>query len=385
MARISGLAALGSRNATLDVFRGMTVTFMIIVNTPGAEEYAFAPLRHASWHGFTPTDLVFPSFLFAVGNSLTFALSKLEKMGTGAFLSKVFKRAFIIFLLGFLMYWFPFFERDAQNHLVLSPIENTRIMGVLQRIALSYLFGSLIIYFFKERGAILSAVFLLLLYWIIMLGFGSLDLENNAVLKLDTLIFGKTHLYTGYTSSVYGKGFPFDPEGILSTMTAIVNVLAGYLAGNFIRKKGYTYETIAKMGLAGALYMFIAYWWNMVFPVNKPIWSSSYVLLTIGLDLIILSALIYILEIVRYRNWTYFFEVFGRNTLALYILSELLVSLVYILPEPPQQGGHSWTYEHIFRPVFGDSAGSLAFAFSYMLLCWSVGYLLDRRKIYIKV
>src|SRR5437764_7719875 len=157
------------RFLSLDVFRGMTICFMIIVNTPGSGAMAFSPLEHAEWHGFTPTDLVFPSFLFAVGNAMSFSLDKYRELGTGAFLRKVLRRTILIFLLGYLMYWFPFFRLDQQGHMVGAPIAHTRIMGVLQRIALCYFFASLLIHYLRPRTVIYVTIGLFLLYWIILL------------------------------------------------------------------------------------------------------------------------------------------------------------------------------------------------------------------------
>src|SRR5437879_1891952 len=164
------MAEASPRFLSLDVFRGMTLCFMIIVNTPGSGATAFWPLEHAAWHGFTPTDLVFPSFLFAVGNAMSFTMKRYQQMGNGAVLAKIFKRTVIIFLIGYLMYWFPF-VRMHDGHLALSPISNTRIMGVLQRIALCYCFASLMIHFLSTRTVYILSCLFLVGYWIILLVF----------------------------------------------------------------------------------------------------------------------------------------------------------------------------------------------------------------------
>jgi predicted acyltransferase len=367
--------SIKSRYLALDVFRGLTVTFMIIVNTSGNGETTYALLQHAAWNGFTPTDLVFPSFMFAVGNALIFSLPKYESIGTSAVLLKILKRTALIFLLGYLMYWFPFFKYfDGKYHSF--PISETRIFGVLQRIALGYGIGALVIYFLKDKGALIFSIAALLAYWVILLVFGDLTLENNAVLKLDKWLVGEKHLYGGY-------GIPFDPEGLLSTLPSIVNVIWGYMAGKYIKTNGHTYETIARLMLTGTGLFFTAYIWNQVFPINKPIWSSSYALLTVGLDLLILSILIYFIEIRQQRGWTYFFEVFGRNTLFCYLLSELIVPFLYMY-NIGSQSIFGWIYTHIFQPI-GDYRGALAFAICYMLLIWLAGWILDKRKIYIKI
>ncbi|HVZ25721.1 MAG TPA: heparan-alpha-glucosaminide N-acetyltransferase domain-containing protein, partial [Sediminibacterium sp.] len=215
-----------SRFTALDVFRGLTICLMIIVNTPGDSSVTFAPLHHAKWNGFTPTDLVFPSFLFAVGNALSFVIKKWEQWPTSQVVGKILKRTLIIFLLGYLMYWFPFF-RNEDGHWMLSPISQTRIMGVLQRIALCYCFASLMVYFLKMRTVVVISIGLLLLYWGLCFWFGDpfdpLGMQTNAGFKLDVWLMGEAHMY-------HGEGVAFDPEGVLSTLPAIVNVTAGFMA-----------------------------------------------------------------------------------------------------------------------------------------------------------
>jgi predicted acyltransferase len=372
------------RFTSLDVFRGMTICFMIIVNTPGSGATPFAPLEHAAWHGFTPTDLVFPSFLFAVGNAMSFSLNRYIQKGTPAFLSKVLKRTALIFLLGYLMYWFPFFRLDAQGHIIGAPIANTRIMGVLQRIALCYFFASLLIYFLSARKVIIISALLLAGYWILLLLFGDpqqpYSLLGNAGLYLDKFLMGNNHLY-------HGEGVAFDPEGWLSTLPAIVNVVAGYFAGKFIREKGKNYEVVSKLLLWGCLFIFIALCWNMVFPINKKLWTSSFVLLTCGLDLLLIAALVYIIEIRNWNGggWTRFFLVFGRNPLFIYLLSEVLVTILYMIPVNDRQSLYGWINQVFFQALAPGAAGSLWFALTYMLFCWGIGWWLNKKRIYIKV
>jgi predicted acyltransferase len=370
------------RFLSLDVFRGMTICFMIIVNTPGSGANPFSPLEHAGWHGFTPTDLVFPSFLFAVGNAMSFSLNRYREMGEAAFLKKIIKRTVLIFLLGYLMYWFPFFRLDAQHHIIGAPIAHTRIMGVLQRIALCYFFASLLIHYLKPRSVITISVLLLPGYWILLLVFGDhgqpYSLLGNAGLYLDKFLMGNDHLY-------HGEGIPFDPEGWLSTMPAIVNVVAGYFAGRFIQGKGKNYETLAKLMLVGALLIFIALWWNMIFPINKKLWTSSFVLLTSGIDLLLISALVYVIEMKDYKGaWTRFFLVFGKNPLFIYLLSELLVTVLFMIPVG-RQSFFGWINTVFYQVIAPGAVGSFLFAISYMLLCWCMGWWLNKRKIYIKV
>jgi len=372
------------RSIALDVFRGMTICFMIIVNTPGSGASAFPPLDHAQWHGFTPTDLVFPSFLFAVGNAMSFSLDHYRQLGTRAYFGKIIRRTILIFLLGYLMYWFPFFRLDATGHIVAAPIKNTRIMGVLQRIALCYFFASLLLYYFKKNTVIIITVGLLILYWMILLMFGDqsqpYSLLGNAGLYFDKWLMGTHHLY-------HGEGVPFDPEGWLSTIPSIGNVVAGYYAGSFIREKGKTYETLAKLMLFGTLLIFIALCWNMAFPINKKLWTSPFVLLTSGIDMLLISALVYVVDMTNkvYKGWTQFFIIFGKNPLFIYLLSELLVTVLFMIRINKTRSFYGWINEKLFQVIAPGPVGSLLFALSYMMLCWSVGWMLNKKRIYVKV
>ena len=364
------------RFLALDVLRGMTVCLMIVVNTPGTGAQPFSPLEHAPWHGFTPTDLVFPSFLFAVGNAMAFSMGKYSGMPGGQVVAHILKRSLIIFLLGYLMYWFPFVH-NTQEGLAWKPIGETRIFGVLQRIGICYGIAGLIIHFLSTRAVwMISAVFLLG-YWGGMYLMGDYSLPGNFQRSLDLKLLGGAHMYDG-------EGIAFDPEGILSTFPAVVNVIIGYYTGVFIRERGNNYETIARITLAGAAMMTLAYFWDLVFPINKKLWTSSYVLYTCGIDLLILGALIYVIEIRGSRKWTYFFEVFGKNPLFIYLLSEIIAILFWFL----MAGGRT-VYEAIneavFQKLMPGPFGSLAFALSVMFFCWLVGWMMDRRRIYIRV
>jgi len=375
------MALSKDRFITLDIFRGMTICFMIIVNAPGSGAVQWAPLDHAAWFGFTPTDLVFPSFLFAVGNALSFSKNKFEN--DGAFLRKIGKRTLIIFLLGYLMYWFPFFHREAGGW-AFNPLGNTRIMGVLQRIALCYFFGSLIVHYCSKKAAIIISVLLLIGYWIFLLLFGEAGKEftmlGNAGTRLDILIMGNAHLY-------HDKGGPiaFDPEGLLSTLPAIVNVIGGYLAGAYIQRKGRNYESVTKLLIAGVCLVLVALFWGQFFPIAKKLWTSTFTLLTVGIDLVIIGVLIYAIEIKNLKRGTDFFLVFGRNSLAIYLLSELLFTVISTIWVKTGLSFYDWINQVFYQSIFPGAFGTLVFALCYMMLCWLVGYILDKRKIYIKI
>ena len=255
-------------------------------------------------------------------------------------------------------------------------------MGVLQRIALAYLAGSLIVYFVEAKRIIGVSVAILLGYWAILMGLGDatdpLSIQGNAVYKLDHFLFGDNHLY-----KVNGT-IPFDPEGLLSTLPAIVNVLAGYLAGQFIMKSGKTYESLSKLLLVGFILILIAESWNWVFPFNKRLWTSSFVLYTVGLDLGILAAIIYLIDFKKIKTGVNFFTVFGKNALFIYLLSEILAISLKFSRVSCEQSYFKWTYHVLCEPI-GGKIGSLVFAIVFMLVCWGVGYWLDKKKIYIKV
>lgn len=365
-----------NRYLSLDVFRGMDVALMIVVNSLGSSN-TYSPLLHAEWHGFTLTDLVFPTFLFVVGNAMSFSQPKYEAQGEGSFLKKVFIRTLIIFALGYLMYWFPFVRLDDAGDWYFKSFETTRLFGVLQRIALCYAIASLVIHYFKIRGAMLFSLAALILYRLILVEFGDLSLEGNAGTKLDLWLLGEGHLY-------HGEGVAFDPEGLLSTLPATVNVIAGYAAGIFLQRNGKNYETIAKLMIVGAVLLLMATWWGLMFPINKKLWTSTYVLHTVGIDLFILSVLVFIIEIAQRNKWTYFFEVFGRNTLFIYLLSELFVILMWTF-RVGDQSLYDWVFQNIFQSWAGDYNGSVLFALWVMGTCWVVGYVMDKRKIYVKV
>ena len=254
-------------------------------------------------------------------------------------------------------------------------------MGVLQRIALCYGIASLMIYFLKVRTSVIVCILLLFLYWIILYMFGDtgqgLSMTGNSGYKLDVWLIGQNHMY-------HGEGVAFDPEGWLSTLPSISNAVGGFVVGQWIQKKGNSYEGVTKLLLAGFALMVCGYFWDLLLPINKKLWTSSYVVYTIGIDCVIIGILIYIIQIQNKVGWTKFFQVFGKNTLFIYLLSELLVTVLFTIPIDANTNLFRWVYQNIFSHA-GGYLGSLLFAVAYMMLCWSIGYWLDKKKIYIKV
>lgn len=387
--------ATNQRYYSLDVFRGATVAFMILVNNqPGA---AYVPLDHAPWHGLTPTDLVFPFFLFAVGNALSFVMPRFEQQGTAAFLKKVLKRTLLIFLIGFLLNWFPFFHWD-HDRLVATAWEYTndrgdlvgvRVMGVLQRIALCYGLGAIIVYFAKLRGAFFLGGCMLLLYWALCLLLGTpgdpFSIEGYFGTAVDKAVFGPAHMY-------HGEGVAFDPEGIASTLPAIVNVILGFFAGTYLQKKGKSYETLTHFFVAAVILLFAGYTWGTLFPVNKKIWTSSYVLVSAGWALCCLSLLIYFIEFKGAQGaWSRFCDVFGKNPLFIFIVAGAFPRLVRLIHWPDGSGGYSnpmgWFLHKICEPLSGGRAenASLIYAGTLIVLYWLLAWTLDKKRIYIRV
>jgi len=378
-----------NRFLSLDVFRGMTICFMIIVNNPGSD-ISFAPLDHAKWFGFTPTDLVFPSFLFAMGNAMSFAMKKFAGQSNASVIFKIIKRSALIFLVAYCLEFLGSIQHHVNGGWSIGTFSHMRILGVLPRIALCYLFAALMVYFIKSKNIIIAISILLLLgYWIILLVYGDQSapygMLTNAGTYLDKLILGVNHMYHG-EADLAGHPIAFDPEGILSTLPSIVNVICGYYAGKFIQEKGKTYEMISALLLFGFLFIFLALCWNMSFPIAKKLWTSSFVLLTVGIDLVLISALVYIIEIrsSKTTGWISFFTTFGKNPLAIYIFGDFFGAVVgwfYI----GNMNFNEMMSVKVFQVISAGAIGSLLFAIYYMLVCWVFGKILDKNKIYIRV
>jgi predicted acyltransferase len=395
---------------------------MILVNNPGSWSHIYGPLEHAEWHGLTPTDLVFPFFLFAVGNALAFVMPRFEEKGDAYFWKKIIRRSLLIYAIGLFLNWWPF-VRWQNDHLTgigwtwinsEGRIGGIRLLGVLQRIAICYFFGSVIAYYLKIRGAFLAGMILLLIYWLLTYTLGDptdpyskMGYFGN---RIDEAIITPPHMYTGETYEVNGIVRLFDPEGLMSTLPAIVNVLFGFLIGDYIRKRGKhiqqmqdnavkgfeIYQTLTILFITAVGFMIAGYMWDLSFPVNKRIWPSSYVVLTTGMATAILATLVYAIEVKGSRNWiTRFFDVFGKNALFVFALSAFLprgLRLIRIpngvdaTGQPLYISPWNFIYERGYKFIPGDPRiGSLCFALTVILFMWAVCYWLDKKKIYIKV
>ncbi|ADG11577.1 DUF1624 domain-containing protein [Caulobacter segnis] len=367
-----------ARFLSLDVFRGLTVCLMIVVNTAGPGAKAYTQLVHAPWFGFTAADAVFPSFLFAVGCSMAFAFSR--PIPTNEFLAKVLRRAALIFLLGFLMYWFPFVKK-IDGHWALIPFADTRVMGVLQRIALCYMLAAFAVRWLSPRLIVALSAVLLLGYWAILMTLGDpaapLSKLGNAGTHLDLFLIGQNHLYR--------KDGGFDPEGLLGTLPSTVNVLAGYLAARFLKENPGSQSAMARMAIAGVVLILAGLAWSPLFPIAKKLWTGSFVLLTVGIDLVLLAALTKLLEGRDPNPGTYFFQVFGLNPLVIYLFSEIFVIVLGMIQVAPGVGIYEWVGVNIFQAMAPGAFGSLLCAVAYMLVCWLLGYVMARRGIVVKL
>jgi predicted acyltransferase len=369
------MAKNSSRLVSLDIFRGLTVAFMIIVNNPGSWEFVYSPLRHSKWDGCTPTDLVYPFFIFIVGMSTWYSLKKYGNEINGKSLLRIFRRTVAIFAIGLFLTIFPNFGMDYST---------LRIMGVLQRIALAYGIGAILCLTIRREYLWLLVAFLLLGYWGLLAFFGGTDpysLSGNLVLKTDLAIIGKNHLYTGF-------GIPFEPEGLLSTIPSVCTMIIGYFIGGLAGNGAASWKTALKIILIGVAAFGLGYLWNMVFPINKPLWTSSYVLYTAGIAMGVFSLIYIIADVLKFQIVGAFFMIFGTNALFSYFLAGIWVRLILLIKLQTGSGKislYSWFYDKVCVPIAGNLNGSLLFAVIQMLLIWAVALILYRKKIMIRL
>ena len=401
---------MNNRLLSLDIFRGLTVALMIIVNTPGSWDFVYPVLDHAKWHGCTPTDWVFPSFLFAIGLSMRFSFKPFGYELSQELLLKILKRTVIIYLLYILfMQYFPFYYLDKSGAMIWGRRNPVRVLGVLPRLAICYAIGSIICLSVKRQYLPYIAGGLLLSYWAIMYGFGDagnpygqvpslnqfigmseeqitawwkIQMTSNAAFKLDYAMLGDAHIYKG-------EGYAFEPEGILSTLPSVVTVILGYMTGTYIQENTDRAVVIKKLITVGAIFVAVSLIWDFVFPINKKLWTSSYVIHMAGIDMLIIAILTYILDYKGIKKWSFFFEVFGANAIMAYLVSEVPIVLSSRFRIPEADGKFSglfpWIYKHGFVPWAGDLNGSFFFAVWWMFTCWVILYIMYRNKIFLKV
>ncbi|HEY2865630.1 MAG TPA: DUF5009 domain-containing protein [Pyrinomonadaceae bacterium] len=396
--------ATNQRLISLDAFRGISIAGMVLVNNPGSWDAIYPPLDHAEWNGWTPTDLVFPFFLFIVGVAITFSLGKRVNANTpkrGLYL-KIFRRAVLIFVIGLILNTFPFYDFAKGEWLDPGMI---RIMGVLQRIAICYLVASILFLHADWRQQLIIAIGLLIIYWFLMTFINvpgclttSVDLKPcNLAAYIDRSIFGENHMWQ--QSKVY------DPEGLLSTIPAIATTIAGMLCGTWISrsesmlqhavadaqptKVGTQNATVSGIFFFGVVLVAVGWIWSFWFPINKRLWTSSYVVFTTGLALCFLGACYWLIDIKKYTAWANPFIIFGANAIALYIGSEFLAVALSVIRVNGHEGRpialQDWIFNNVFLTWATPINASLAMAICTVLVWLFLMWLLYRKQIFIRL
>ncbi len=365
------------RLIALDAFRGLTIALMILVNTPGSWVYVYPPLRHAKWHGCTPTDLVFPFFLFIIGTAMRFSFKQFGFTLTGDATRKIIGRTFTIFIIGLLLNAFPFIRQDWDwSHF--------RIMGVLQRIALAYGAAAFLALISNKKRLLAEIIGLLTGYWLLLWFLGGNDpfgLETNFALQFDRAMLGVNHLWRG-------NGIPFDPEGLFSTIPAIATVLIGYYFGMMLQKSSYYKNTVKMMVFQGFGLVISGWIWSFIFPLNKQLWTSSYVLFTAGLAVLILAAFVWLIDIRGWQKPAHPFVVFGANSIFIFAGSALWVKTILrtrFTLDGETVSGYAYLFKTVFQSLAGNMNGSLLFAIFHVIMWWLILYWLYRKKIFIKI
>ncbi len=371
--------ASSERLVSLDVFRGLTIAGMILVNSPGTWDYVYPALRHSKWNGCTPTDIIFPFFMFIVGVALTYSLSKKIEQNDSQhkIILQIVRRSIIIFLLGIFLNGFPFFN-----------LSTLRIPGVLQRIAIAYLISSIIFLEFNKRSIAVISVGILLIYWGVMTlipvpGVGNANLEpaTNLGAWLDRSVFG-THLW--------GQTMVWDPEGILSTMPSIVTTLIGILTGYLLRSEKDKLTKTVNLFVWGNLFLVLGIIWDIWFPINKNLWTSSYVIYTSGLALNFLGVCYWFIDVKGFKGWSKPFQIFGLNAIVAYFLSETIETIIDVINVSDSNSTNlislkGYLFSHIFLPWMSAINASLAWAICYVILIFALVSILYYKKMFIRI
>jgi len=396
------LAPKRERLLSLDVFRGITIAGMLLVNNPGTWSAIFPPLEHAEWNGWTPTDLIFPFFLFIVGITTHLSLSARRARGDddSAIVKQILRRGIIIYLLGFAMALFPFYQWGTIDSIsnatpwdrILYRIEHVRILGVLPRIAIVYVCAGLLTLKTTLKQQVIIIATLLFGYWFAMTlipvpgenQIGALLLnthDRNLAAWLDRAILGTNHTWIGSVT--------FDPEGPMSTIPAIATSILGVIAGRWIVKREMPLlERISGLFAAGAIGMMVGLTWNWVFPINKTLWTSSYVIFTAGMACVALATIMWIVDYCSVKWWTKPFVIYGVNPIVAFVGSGVLARLIYTLWHVSYHGQsvalQDAIYQILFLPWLPPRVASLAFAISFVLLWYGILTVLYRRNIILK-
>ncbi|MDX1677868.1 acyltransferase family protein [Arsukibacterium sp.] len=385
------LAALpAQRLLALDVLRGLTITAMILVNNPGSWNYVYGPLRHAPWHGWTITDLIFPFFIVIVGISLQLSLQHRRQQSRRQLIGHAAGRSLKLIGLGLFLALFYFSVADPAAGYLQQKLQSLRWLGVLQRIGLVYVLTVLIVLYCGTRGRLawlcgLSAVYLFAMWYLPYQDSqgnrfsGLLESGNNFAAWLDHTVLGAAHVY--YRTAT---PFAFDPEGIWSTLPATASCLSGVLLGQWLQTERSLAQKIRGLLLAGVVAVWLAELWHFSLPINKNLWTPSFVLLSSGYCAIALAACIWLCDIKRWRRWSAPFVVFGANAILFFMLAGISSRLLVMIPVGDELL-KGWLFKQLFQPLFGDLNGSLAFALVFLLLSYLLMHWCYRRGVIFKV
>lgn len=387
------------RLLSLDILRGVTIAGMILVNNPGTWSHIYTPLEHAPWNGLTPTDLVFPFFMFIMGISTFMSLRKFEFKPSKSLLTKILRRTVVIYLIGLAIAWFSNFCYGLSRADVAIPLgeriltamnsfDHLRLVGVMPRLAMCYCLASIVAITVRHKLIPWVIAGILVVYSIMLIiGHGYDFSHDNIIYIVDNAILGEAHMYKGLV--VDGVNIAFDPEGLLSTFPAIAHVLIGFMCGEAIMRTKDNYQRISDLFITGTILMFAGFLLSYGLPINKNIWSPTFVLTTCGLAASFLALLIWIIDIKGYKTWSRFFESFGINPLFLYVLGGVLGILFGSIKIPYGDATisiKSLIYQETLLPIFGDETlASCVYAILFVCLNWCIGYILYKKKIYIKI
>ena len=392
-----------SRILSIDILRGLTIAGMVTVNNPGSWSYMYAPLEHAEWNGLTPTDLVYPFFMCVMGMCIYIAMRKFDFACNRATVYKIVKRMVLIYLVGLAIVWFSAFCRRWNNpqegadffsqlwYMVWS-FDKLRLTGVLARLAVCYGITALLAITVRHKHLPYIIVGMLLAYFVILMaGNGFAYDETNILSIVDRVVLTDAHMY-------HDNGI--DPEGLLSTLPSIAHTLLGFIIGGMLFRKAdagvqqldaranITLTKVVPLFVVGTSLLFAGYLLSYGCPINKKVWSPTFVLVTCGLASMLLALLTWIIDVKGKKSWSKFFEVFGVNPLFLFVLSDFFAIVFGAFTFPvgdKQMNVVGFVYSQLLAPVFGEYGGSLVYSLLFIALNWVIGYQLYKRKIYIKL
>jgi predicted acyltransferase len=383
------------RMHALDAFRGITITMMILVNNPGSWAHMYEPLKHAEWNGWTPTDFIFPFFIFIMGISIVLAFTKKieARVKKPQLYQEIFSRTCKLFALGLFLNLFTINLLAPDHHWVTDTLFNVRVMGVLQRLAIVYAITSLLFLTVSNAALIAISLSTLIFYWLAMVYFpfsttingvtvdltGTLEHGKNFAAYVDSVLIGAKHVY--FNKDVL---FPYDPEGLFSTIPAIATCISGVLTGLYLQQNHPLPKQIITLSCWGLLFLLAGQLMDYSFPINKTIWSPSYVIFMTGMALLFLSGCMYLIDYKNIKSWSYPFTIFGEHAITFFMFSGILARLILIITVGDLRL-RDWLYLNIYSPVFGKMMGSLMFSVIFLLISYAVLNWLSRKKLVLKV